>query len=160
MCGGHGLHHLIETLAAAPATQPTDVTQTVKLMYARGDIEIETFRRLMNMADAGYLRREDLLQIRETPEQGKDVSPGTGLDRRDSDNNPQDSRLHELQNQLARLLAQAEDTGKAAQQPNLTDEQVQGYLETSQGALFRAQAVQREIAALQERIRDGEVEQG
>jgi hypothetical protein len=139
MCGGHGLHHLIGTLAAAPTAQPDDNTHDVKLMYAQGSIDTETFHRLMTMAQGGYLSRQDLLHIGETLSQRTPLSLKTG---------PDDPRLSELETQWSRLQAQAEDAEKDAQKANLTDDQIRAYLEIRQGALFRAQAIQREIEAL------------
>ncbi len=149
MCGGHGLYHLIGALAAAPAAQPsTDVIQAVKLMYARGDLDTETFHRLMTMAQGGYLTSDDLLRINQMPQHPKNAALAES---RHAVSTPrQEPRLHELEAELSRLLAQAEHSKRSARRPNLTDEEVQAFVETSQGALFRAQALQREIAALQE----------
>ncbi len=148
MCGGDGLYHLIGTLAA-PASQLVDLTHEVKLMYARGHIDSERFHLLLAMAKEGALSREDLLHI------GSKVQHHESLGLRNESAGPADrasqsqhTRLSELETQLSRLQAQAEDAERAAQKPNLTEEQVRAYLETQQGALFRAHRVQTEIEAL------------
>jgi hypothetical protein len=48
MCGGHGLHHLIKHWRST-CSQPTDDPNRQTDVRA-GDIETETFRRLMTMA--------------------------------------------------------------------------------------------------------------
>lgn len=142
MCGGDGLYHLIGTLTAAPASQPADVTHAIKMMYAQGDIDTETFHRLMTMEEGGYLSREDLLRMRETVQRSANLAAGPGMPQVDAANNqPLDTPLQEIEIQLSRLLAQAEDAELAARRPGLTDEEIRAYLEIKQGALFRAQTI-------------------
>lgn len=149
MCGGNGLYHLVGALAVAPAVQPTNVIHDVKLMYAQGVIDTETFHRLITMAQGGHLTREDLHHIGQRTQQRtpRPVMAGPA-GHEDHGAHPDNTRLSELETQLARLQAQAEDAQQDAQRAHLTDEQIRAYLEIRQGALFRAEVTQREIEAL------------
>jgi hypothetical protein len=118
-------------------------------MYAQGDIDTETFHRLMTMEEGRYLSREDLLRMRETVQRSANLAAGPGMPQLDAANNqPPDTSLQELEIQLSRLLAQAEDAEFAARRPGLTDEQIRAYLEIKQGALFRAQTIRSQLEEL------------
>jgi len=70
MCGGHGLHHLLglmDTEIAQSATQRPqtgggsfDMENEVKLLYARGEIGPEAFKRLHSLAQSHELSVSDL----------------------------------------------------------------------------------------------------
>src|SRR3990172_4892842 len=73
MCGGHGIHRLIgmatadlsaperrEQITSQAGNTPTDIENEVKLMYARGEIGTQSFRRLRAMAQARELKMRDI----------------------------------------------------------------------------------------------------
>jgi hypothetical protein len=149
MCGGHEFHHLIQTLTTDSTAYPTDVTEEIKLMYARGHIDIETFKRLIPAAKQGYLSHEDVLRITNGAQSGKTAPQAERETDLHSSSLDANGPLQDLEKRLARLRTQAEDAEVAARRLGLAEQQVRAYLETKQGALFRAEAVQKEIAALQ-----------
>lgn len=73
MCGGHGFHHLISLAATEISAHAddrprsgqdgngaSDIENEVRLMYARGEIGTEAFRRLYAMAQARDLTIQDV----------------------------------------------------------------------------------------------------
>lgn len=134
MCGGHSLLHLLsaDSLPAIFVSQQ-DVRQEIKLLYARGVIDTAAFHRFMEMAESGYLKPEDL------PGLCKSASLDTRG--REFDN----SRAAEIQREISRLIAAAEDAKVDADRPGLTPDQVRAYLETRQGALFRVEALKSQL---------------
>ncbi len=57
----HGSSYHRSQEAAAP--QPTSITQEIKLMYARGDIDSAAYHRLLEMARSGELTWDDLREL-------------------------------------------------------------------------------------------------
>jgi hypothetical protein len=79
VCGGHGSYrvigHLIDEALdehtdlldrrTGPRDRRGDIEQEVKVMYARGDINANTYYRLLDMAQNGQLSWDDLARVRQ-----------------------------------------------------------------------------------------------
>ncbi len=119
MCGGHGIHHILG-LVASDITQAQDAQyhletrsnsstiteQQVKLMYARGEIGAEAFRRLLDMAQAGNLRADEL-----TAFQSQSANARAGLhDDRRQQRGSSSAHLRQLQQRRHELEAACAET--------------------------------------------------
>jgi hypothetical protein len=141
MCGGHGINDLLARSVPAAASTRPDLNQEVKLLYARGTIDASMFHRLMDMAEGRNLQVEDVLSLlKKTPGPVTDLSAPLPL-------SEDEQGIREVETQISRLIATAEDAEIAAQRPGLEPGQVQAHLETRQGALFRAAALKRRLQA-------------
>ncbi|NOX61646.1 MAG: hypothetical protein GXP42_06840 [Chloroflexi bacterium] len=182
MCGGH---HIVGSIVGEVVResrrdhgehrsqyekpQPS-ITQEVKLMYARGDIDSATYHRLLEMARSGELNWDDLAEIR----RGASVAPAApttpaATRERDTDIVRALNRLYQHRTRLeasqreteqvlerleadaARLRQQAETAAEKAKAVADTDEaSARAYLEVRQEALDRVQALEERITALRQ----------
>lgn len=179
MCGGHDVHHILG-LVASNTTQPQDaqrhsggrsnspavMEQQVKLMYARGDIDADTFHRMIEMAHSGDLEGGIVSSIHaghrlapqpaEMPPQGnQETSPELLARQRQLQEAHAETAqaLQRLEGELARLRVQAENAEAEAQLAETDNERARAYLETKQGALFRAEPLEKRIAMLRESLK-------
>ncbi len=184
MCGGHGsyrmLGHLIDEVLddhadlldrrEHPRDRRADIEQEVKVMYARGDINADTYYRLLEMAQNGQLSWDDLAKVRRgtrvegpvtkpTPRQ-RDVEIVNSLNqlythrtRLDQAHQETESVLQSLEKDLARLQAQARTAGEKAESALPDEATARAYLETKQEALERAQTLQERVDGLRQNLR-------
>jgi hypothetical protein len=142
MCGGHGLWGWLQTgehdhrddydrhiSRLYESDVPGDVEREVKTLYARGEINRETFQRLMDMAQDGYLTHEDVGRIRRAVD-GRQAAPDAGL-HRGSDS--EEARLRQ------KIRAAGENARRAT-----TDEERRAFLEIKQGAQYRLKELERD----------------
>jgi len=141
MCGGHVVHMLAHPLGHEPISQhkdtAIDVRQEIKLLYARGEIDSGAFHRLLEMADSGLLTSGDLARVGQA---ARDHSGDSRAGTRDE--------IATLEIQIARLYKQAKDAEWNAGRVSPDGDQARAYLETKQGALFRAHEIEARVAAL------------
>lgn len=143
MCGGHGLFQLLTAASIPSVSVPEqDFRQQVKLLYARGEIDTAAFHRFMEMAEGGYLQAEDL------PGLLVHSSSGTQPNASHASLSKSERQASDLEMQISRLMAAAEDAEADSQHPGLSEDEVRAYLETRQGALFRAEALQHQLDEL------------
>jgi chromosome segregation ATPase len=184
----HGTYRIIERLLdealeerrrqreyyGRPENPRADLEQEVKLLYARGELDAETYRRLLEMAQNGQLDWENLASF-----QGSARGQANQRRRRDPDKiararSPEIVRklnqlythrsrldaaqaetervLKTLARDVARLEEQAETSGNKAQQALPDVAQARQHLEVKQDALSRAEALQERMAALRQNL--------
>ncbi len=119
MCGGHGIHHLVGLLAS-DTTRAQDVQdhvrvlsnssaiteQQAKLMYARGEIGVEAFRRLLDLAQAGSLSADELTAFQSHTDNTHPIPP----DDRHRQWKTSSAHLHQLQQRRHELEAACAET--------------------------------------------------
>jgi hypothetical protein len=141
MCGGHGLWGWLQPgehdhhdgydrhiSGSHVGGAPNDVGREVKTLYARGEINRETFQRLMDMAQDDYLTHEDVGRIRRAVD-GRRAAPDAGLHR-------------ESDSEEARLRHKIRAAGENARRAT-TDEERRAFLEIKQGAQYRLEELGR-----------------
>ncbi len=171
----HGHRH--ET-SSAPA-QPS-ITQEIKLMYARGDIDSATYHRLLEMARSGELTWDDLRELSarggatatsptapSAKERDADIvrslnklyAHRTALEQSRKDT---EAILEKLEADVERLREQAESARQRAEAVAGKDEaSARAYLAVRQDALERIEILEERIAALRQdlaRLADLETE--
>jgi len=164
---GHSHSHGSSHETAAP-TQPS-ITQEIKLMYARGDIDSAAYHRLLEMARSGELTWDDLGEL---SARGMAVAAETAAvapSERDADivrslnklythrsaieqsRNENEEILARLEADAKRLREQAEIARQKADAVASQDEaSARAYLAVRQDALERVDVLDERIAALRQ----------
>ena len=185
MCGGHGTHHILgrvvdEALEGRyrrrgyderPRDPRAEIEQEVKLMYARGDINSNTYHRLLEMAQSGQLSWDDLARVRsegaaqaqatpQTPSRERDPEIVRSLNRlyahrrRLEDARAETERtLERLEADVERLRRQAETADEKAQLALPDEAKAREYLELKQEILDRIATLEERIASLRQSLR-------
>ncbi len=173
----HGSSHGRDQVNAAP--QPS-ITQEIKLMYARGDIDSASYHRLLEMARSGELTWDDL---RELSARGASAAPQAAAvtpKERDADivrslnklyahrsaieksRKENEAILARLEADAKRLREQAETARRKADAIAAQDEDsARAYLAVRQDALERVSVLDERIASLRQdlaRLADLELE--
>ncbi len=182
MCGGHGTYRYLgkfidEALNEAShrgselqSNSGSGIEQEVKTLYARGEIDSDTYHRLIEMAQNGQLVWDDLNRVeRKSPPSAIHVQGAPR--KRDAEivgqlnklysrrKQLEDSRqetenvLRTLEKEASRLDDQARFAEEKAQQTIANEEVARAYLQTKQEAVERARAVQERIDDLRENLR-------
>jgi hypothetical protein len=143
-----------------------EIEQEVKLMYARGDINAQTYHRLLDMAQSGQLARDDLAHIRiesgakapsipRAPQRERDPVVVRSLNRLYSHRNRlEEARaetgrvLQRLEADVTRLREQAQAAEEKAQLALPDEEKARVFLETKQETLDRVAVLEERIASL------------
>jgi DNA repair exonuclease SbcCD ATPase subunit len=142
------------------------ILQEVKLMYARGGIDRDTYHRLMETAQTGDLTWDDLRQmsngsepqavkpdVRVTSQRDKSVVSSLNRlyrhrTRLEAARAQSAKVLDRLENDLQRLHEQADKAQKQAQEALPDEEAARAYLEIRQRALDYADKLQQRVATL------------
>jgi prefoldin subunit 5 len=183
VCGGYGSYwmigHLIDEVLdehtdlldrrERPRERRGDIEQEVKVMYARGDINANTYYRLLDMAQDEQLSWDDLGRVHQgaqveerapkpAPRQ-RDVEIVNNLNqlythrtRLDQARQETESVLQNLEKDLARLQEQAKAAGEKAERALPDEATTRAYLETKQEALERAQTLQERVEGLRQNL--------
>jgi|GEM_PF-1631303 len=188
--GGHGTYRVIERLLdgtldtgrwqpgdyyARPVEPRADVRQEVKLMYAKGELSTDTFRRLMELAALGQLGWDDLARVRgeatvtggahpaqpAAPEQKRDTTIVSSLNRLhahrtrlESARGETEQVLQTLEAEVSRLREQAKTAQSQAQQALPADEKrARAYLDVGQEAQTRIETLDQRIQTLRDSLR-------
>lgn len=148
-----------------------DIEQELKLMYARGAIGSDVYRRLMEMAQSGDLTWDDLQRIaseseveivpqREPAERKRDTAIVNSLNRLyrhrtrlEEAHTQTEQVLQRLEGDVTRLHEQAEAAEEKAQLVLPDEEKARAYLETKQKALDRVKALEERTASLRQSLR-------
>jgi len=143
MCGGHGVHSLVRQLSRESVSQhkppSAEIQREIKLLYAKGEIDGGEFHRLLERADRGVIARGDLSRREQAARANAiDANPATNHE------------IATLEIQIAHLRKQAEDAEWNAGRVSPGGDQAHAYLETKQGALFRARTLEAQLSALTE----------
>ena len=181
---GHGMFRILERLMDEALdeqrrqrgdydrlTDPrADIEQEVRIMYARGDINADTFQRLMEMAQSGQLSWSDLARVRsegavkerpeqKAPERKRDVAIVSSLNRLythrtrlESARAEAEQMLQALEADVTRLREQAEAAEEKAQLALPDEEKARVYLEVKQEALDRVNTLEERIASLRQSL--------
>ncbi len=185
MCGGHGTHHILgrvvgETLEERyrrrayderPRDPRAEIEQEVKLMYARGDINSNTYHRLLEMAQSGQLSWDDLSRVRSegatqvqpappTPQRERDPEIVRSLNRLyahrrrlEEARAETEQTLERLEADVERLRRQAETADEKAQLALPDETKAREYLELKQEILDRIATLEERIASLRQSLR-------
>ncbi len=170
-------HSSHEVAAAAP--QPS-ITQEIKLMYARGDIDGAAYHRLLEMARSGELTWDDLRELSARGAAVSETTASVSSKERDADivrslnklyahrsaieqsRKETEEILTRLEADAGRLREQAEAARQKADEVAGRDENAaRAYLAVRQDALERVDALDERIAALRQdlaRLADLEAE--
>ena len=182
MCGGHGIHHILD-MVASDTTRDKDVQhhsgghvnssavmeQQVKLMYARGDIGVETFHRLLDMAQAGELKAGDLTAFQshranvplsvQREQHLRQESFSTHPDQLRQQRSQLEAACAETEESIrrlrleaARLYQQAESAAGGLKEAAPESETVQALSRIREEALARARSVEERIGHIEERL--------
>jgi prefoldin subunit 5 len=183
VCGGYGSYRMIGRLIdealdehadlldrrERPRERRGDIEQEVKVMYARGDINANTYYRLLEMAQNGQLSWDDLARVRQgtqVEERAPKPAPRqrnveivnslnqlyTHRTRLDQARQETASVLQSLEKDLARLQEQAKAAGEKAERALPDEATARAYLETKQEALERAQNLQERVEGLHQNL--------
>ncbi len=183
MCGGYGSYRMIGRLIdealdehadlldrrQRPRERQADIEQEVKVMYARGDINANTYYRLLEMAQNGQLSWDDLARVRRGARVEEPVTKPaprqrnveivnslnqlyTHRTRLDQARQETESVLQSLETDLARLQEQAKAAEEKAQGTLPDEATARAYLETKQEALERAQTLQDRVDGLRQNL--------
>lgn len=155
-----------------PEDAQAGIRREVKMMYARGDISRDTYRRLLEMAEQRQLDWEDLERVRReagdaaqpavvprAPAPQRDPAVVSSLNRLYRHR----SRLEEaradtqqvlerLEGDAGRLRAQVEEAGERARLALPDEQRARAYLELKQEAQGRLNLLAERIATLQESL--------
>lgn len=191
MCGYHGPYHILEQMIdevlqegrrrrsdydhRSPDLQ-ADIAQEVKRMYARGDIDADTYHHLIDVARHGHLNWNDLEHVqwkaRSTgtgpqPAQPRKVEPRRQRDaaivsslnrlythrsRLEQARTETEQVLQKLEADVIRLRAQAQTAEAQAQQALLDEVRAKEYLEVKQDILDRVQVLEERIGGLRDSL--------
>jgi hypothetical protein len=149
VCGGHGSYRMIGRLIDEaldehadlldrrehPRDRRGDIEQEVKVMYARGEINANTYYRLLEMAQNGQLSWDDLGRVRQGARVEEPVPKPAPRQRSVEIVNS----LNQLYTHRTRLDLPDEATARA-------------YLGTKQEALERAQTLQERVDGLRQNL--------
>ena len=154
-----------------PSDPLDDIEQEVKLVYARGDIDARTYRRLLEMAQSGELGWDDLARVRseqatnvrqeqKPPERERDAKIVSSLNRLyrhrtrlESTRDETTQVLQRLETDVARFREQADAAEEKAQIALPDEEKARAFLETRQEALDRVDSLEERIASLRQSLR-------
>lgn len=184
----HGMYRIIERLLdealeerrrqreyyGRPENPRADVEQEVKLLYARGELDADTYHRLIEMAQNGQLDWEDLASVQgsvrnhasERRRQASDPlarqrSPEivrklnqlyTHRSRLEAAQAETKRVLETLEGDAARLKEQAQTAADKAQQALPYERKAREYLEVKQDALSRAEVLEERMATLRQNL--------
>ncbi len=184
MCGSNETYRIFERVIDGAwddryrqreyPTRPRDpraeIEQEVKLMYARGDINSNTYHRLLEMAQSGQLSWDDLARVRsdgaaqvqpalQTPQHERDPEIVRSLNRLyahrrrlEEARAETEQTLEQLEADVDRLRRQAETADEKAQLALPDEEKAREYLEIKQEALDRIQTLEERIASLRQSL--------
>ncbi len=176
----HGSSH--DHSRETPVQPQPSITQEIKLMYARGDIDSAAYHRLLEMARSGELTWDDLreLSARGAVVTGQTAPTAAAAKERDADIVRSLNKLYTHRTALAqsrketedilaklevdaqRLREQAETSRQKAEAiADRDEESARAYLAVQQDALERVAALDERIAALRQdlaRLTDLEAE--
>ena len=177
---GHGMYRIVERLMDealdgprrdSRREPPADIEQEVKILYARGDINSNTYHRLMEMAANGQLDWEDLARVRgeglaplrpepKSPPRARDAEIVSSLNRLythrtrlEQARAESEQVLQRLEGDIERLQAQADAAEEKAQLALPDEEKARAYLEVKQEAVERIQALGERVASLHQDLR-------
>ncbi len=155
-----------------PRDRRTEIEQKVKLMYARGEINSDTYHRLMEMAGSGQLDESDLARIRSEAgggsQPGREVVPQTKRDtaivsslnrlythrtQLEKSRTETEQVLQTLEGEMNRLQEQAQEADKQAQLRLPDEGRAREYLQVKQQVLERVQTLEERIASLRDSLR-------
>ncbi len=191
MCGHHEPYHILQQTIdevlqegrrrrsnydhRSPDLQ-ADIAQEVKLMYARGEIEPDTYHRLIDMARRGQLKWDDLEHVRwkarstatgsqparprkTEPRRERDTAIVSSLNRLythrsrlEQARTETEQVLEKLEADVTRLRAQAQTAETQAQQVLLDEVRAREYLEVKQDILDRVQVLEGRIGGLRDSL--------
>lgn len=152
--------------ADVPWNPQRELEQEVKLLYARGDIGEESYRRLLRMARSGELSWDDLEQMRREQAPLSQEAPVDDTRRRDAEIVRALNRLYShrtrldeqqveteqvlerLEADMERLRGQAETAAGKAQLAMPDETVARAYLETKQEAEARIATLEARVANL------------
>jgi len=178
----HGCSHSSGHNHGQAFTTPPEpsITQEIKLMYARGDIDFASYHRLLEMARSGELTWDDLSELSARGAAATAASPATQPKERDVDivrslnklyahrsaieksRKENEEILARLETDIQRLKNQAEIARQKADAIADQDEaSARAYLAVRQDALERAEVLEDRITALRQdlaRLADLETE--
>lgn len=185
---GHGIVRIIERLMdealderrrqrayyGRPEAPRADIETEVKVLYARGELDVETYHRLIELAQNGQLDWEDLARFQASPRNaatGPTRAETTAFPRKRSSEivrklnqlYTQRTRLEAaraetervlqtLESDAARLQEQAETASEKAQQALPDEQKAREYLGVKQDALGRAEALHARTASLRHNL--------
>jgi prefoldin subunit 5 len=183
VCGGHGSYrvigHLIDEALdehadlldrrTGPRDRRGDIEQEVKVMYARGDINANTYYRLLDMAQNGQLSWDDLARVRQGARVEEPVTEPaprqrnveivnslnqlyTHRTRLDQARQESESVLQSLEKDLTRVQEQAQTASEKAESALPDEATARAYLKTRQEALERAQTLQERVDGLRQNL--------
>lgn len=191
MCGYHGPYHILEQMIDEvleegrrqrsnydhrPPDSQADMAQEVKLMYARGDIDADTYHRLIDMAQRGQLNWDELEHARRKarstgtgpqPAQPRKAEPRRARDtaivsslnrlythrrRLEQARTETEQVLQKLEADITRLRAQAQTAEAQAQQALQDEVRAREYLEVKQDILDQVQVLQERIGGLRDSL--------
>lgn len=191
MHGHHGSYRILERMIdevleegrrrrggyeERPPDLQADIAQEVKLMYARGDIEADTYHRLIDMAGRGDLNWDDLDRVRrETkgteprpqpaqapqpePRRQRDTAIVSSLNRLfthrsrlEQARTETEQVLQKLEADVTRLREQAQTAGDQAQQALPDEDRAREYLALKQDIQDRIETLVERIAGLRDSL--------
>lgn len=149
-----------------------EVEQRVKMMYARGEITTDTYRRLMEMAERGQLNEQDMARLqgetqtpagpeRETPPKPqRDPAIVSSLNRLygrrtrlESARSETEQVLQKLETEAKRLRERAQTADQQAQRLLPDEARAREYLQVKQDVLERVRTLDDRIATLRDSLR-------
>lgn len=162
----HGHHH-----ADHRRDSLADIEQEVKVLYARGDIDAETFHRLKTLARSGELNWSDLARLRREvaapprreeprPPRPRDAATVSGLNRLYAHRSrleearvEAEQMLQTLEAQASRLREQAETAAESARLALPDEQRAREFLETREATLGHIDVLETRMASLREGLR-------
>lgn len=159
-----------------PPDLQADVAQEVKLMYARGDIDADTYHRLIDMAGRGDLTWGDLDRVRRetsrtgtrsqpaepaqvTPRRQRDTAIVSSLNRLythrsrlEQARTETEQVLQKLEADVTRLREQAQTAEDQAQQALPDEDRAREYLALRQDVQDRIETLAERIAGLRDSL--------
>jgi prefoldin subunit 5 len=159
-----------------PPDSLSDMAQEVKLMYAQGDIDADTYHHLIDVARRGYLNWDELEQVRRKarstgtgpqpaqprkaePRRARDTAIVSSLNRLythrsqlEQARTETEQVLQKLEADVTRLRAQAQTAEAQAQQALQDEVRAREYLEVKQDILDRVQVLEERIGGLRDSL--------
>jgi prefoldin subunit 5 len=159
-----------------PPDRRAEIEQEIKLMYARGDIEADSYHRLRELARSGALSWSELKRVHQESSASKAASKParatqpesrrkrdaeivnslnrlyTHRSRLDQARTETEQVLQKLEKDVTRLREQARTAGEQAQQALPDEARARDYLETKQEIMERIQVLEERVRGLQESL--------
>jgi predicted ribosome quality control (RQC) complex YloA/Tae2 family protein len=153
-----------------PRDPRTDIEQEVKLMYARGEINSNSYHRLLEMAQSGQLGWDDLARVRSekapqvqstppTPQRERHPQMVRSLNRLyahrsrlDEARAETEQTLERLEADVDRLRRQAKTADEKAQLTLPDEEKAREYLQVKQEVLDRIRTLEERITSLRQSL--------